>query len=280
VPLSRWDPALTQTAQTLLQGQVTPAVTSAEAVRSARSHLHALTVPALLLQGRHDFVFDMDQAIAAWKLLAGPKRLYLGDLGHAPATNPAAEQAGYIAEAAAWFGHYLAGGPAIPGGIELAHDPWDGTTTVYRRLPALRTASVNLPGSTNLSGSKLATRSVRLTGGPHETFGDGLVRVRYSGATHWTHLVATLSVKGAKAPVTEGAAVVKTPSGVVKIRLMDEAVLLPRGKKLVLKLGAVSADDVYHVGVPLYAGGAPPGASITVRSATLKLSFLKHAVSK
>lgn len=280
VPLSHWDPALAQTAQTLLQGDVTPAVTSAEAVRSSRSHLHSLTVPTLLLQGRHDFVFDMDQALAAWKLLAGPKRLYLGDLGHAPATNPVPEQVGYVAEAAAWFGHYLAGGPAIPRGIELAHDPWDGTTTMYRTLPATRTASVNLPGSTTLAGSKLATRSVRLTGGPHETFGDGLVRVRYSGATAWTHLVATLTVKGAKAPVTEGAAVVKAPSGVVKIRLLNEAVRLRRGKKLVLKLGAVSADDVYHLGVPMYADRAPQGASITVRSATLRLSFLRHTVSR
>ncbi len=57
-----------------------------------RSHLHALTVPTLMLQGRHDFLFDMDQATAAWKLLAGPKRLFLGDLGHPPAKNPTAEE--------------------------------------------------------------------------------------------------------------------------------------------------------------------------------------------
>jgi pimeloyl-ACP methyl ester carboxylesterase len=280
VPLSHWDPALLQTAQTLLQGQVTPAVTSVEAARSSRSHLYTLTVPTLLLQGRHDFLFDMDQAIAAWKLLAGPKRLYLGDLGHAPATNPAGEQPGYVAEAAAWFSHYLAGGPAIPGGIELAHDPWDGSTTLYKKLPATLTASVNLPGSTKLSGSKLATRSARLTGGPHETFGDGFVKVRYSGASKWTHLVATLSVKGAKTPVTEGAAPVKAPSGVVKIPLMDEAVHLPRGKKLVLKLSAVSADDVYRLGIPIYASPAPAGAAIRVGRASLRLSFLRHAVSK
>src|SRR5205085_4495967 len=106
IPLSHWDPALAETAQTLKQGKVTPAVTSVEAARSARPHLHTLTVPTLLLQGRHDFLFDMDQAIAAWKLLAGPKRLYLGDLGHAPAKNPSAEVPGYVAEAAAWFEEY------------------------------------------------------------------------------------------------------------------------------------------------------------------------------
>jgi alpha-beta hydrolase superfamily lysophospholipase len=281
VPVANWDPALVQIEQDLLQGDVTPAVASTEAARSPRSHLHALTVPTLMLQGRHDFLFDLDQAIAAWKLLAGPKRLYLGDLGHAPAKNPTAEQPVYVTAAVLWFVHYLAdGAPALPGGVELAHDPWDGHQTVYRKLPKTRKASVNLPGKTKLGGSRFVTRSARLTGGPHETFGDGSVTVHYSGAKDWTHLVATVSVKGSKTPVTEGAAPIKSSSGTVKIPLMNEAVLLPRGKKLVVKLGAASADDVYHLGIPIYAGAAPQGASIKIGSETLKLSFLKHTVSK
>jgi pimeloyl-ACP methyl ester carboxylesterase len=280
VPISNWDPALIQTAQDLLQGDVTSAVTSTEAARSSRSHLHSLTVPTLLLQGRHEFLFDMDQAIAAWKVLAGPKRLYLGDLGHPPATNPTAEQAGYVGEAIAWFVRYLDGKRVITGGVELAHDPWNGATTSYKSLPKTRTASVNLPGKKKLGATGFATRSARLTGGPHETFGDGFVTVRYSGAKSWTHLVATVSVKGSKTPVTEGAAPIKSSSGVVRIPLMNEAVLVPRGKKLVVKLGAVSADDVYHLGIPIYASAAPQGASIKVGSETLKLSFLKRAVSK
>jgi dienelactone hydrolase len=282
VPLSHWDPALAQTAETLAEGDVTPAVTSTEAARSSRSHLHSLTVPTLLLQGRHDFLFDMDQATAAWKLLAGPKFLYLGDLGHPPAKNPAAEEPVYAGDAALWFAHYIGGGlPGPPSGlIDLAHDPWDSGQTVYSKLPATRKASVNLPGRKKLTGASFATRSARLTGGPHETFGDGFVTVHYSGAANWTHLVATVLVKGRKTPVTEGAAPIKSSSGVVKIPLMDEAVLLPRGKKLVVKLGATSADDVNHLGLPIYASAAPAGAAITVGSATLKLSFLKHTVSK
>jgi dienelactone hydrolase len=281
VPLSHWDPALIQTAQALLQGDVTPAVTSAEAARSSRSHLQSLTVPTLLLQGRHDFLFDMDEAIAAWKLLAGPKRLYLGDLGHPPAKNPAAEQTGYIGEAVAWFAHYLAtGGPVTTGGVALAHDPWDGKTASYKLLPKTRRASVNLPGRTKLVGAAFATRSARLTGGPHETFGAGSLTVHYSSATNWAHLVATVAIKGSKTPVTEGAAPITSSSGTVKIPLMNEAVRLPRGKKLVIKLGATSADDVYHLGVPIYASAAPQGASIKLGSASLRLSFLRHTVSK
>jgi hypothetical protein len=238
-------------------------------------------VPTLLLQGRHDFLFDLDQAIAAWKLLAGPKRLYLGDLGHPPATDPAAEQAGYVAEATAWLGHYLAGGPALPGGIEVAHDPWDGTTTVYKQLPATRQATVNLLGSApKLSGAAILIRRARFTGGPHETFGAGSLTVHYTGAKNWTRLVATVWVQGAGTPVTAGAAPIKSSSGVVKIPLMDEAVLLPRGKKVIVDLGEESTDDVYHLRVPIYATPPAQNASIEIEGTTLKLSFLRHTVSK
>jgi dienelactone hydrolase len=280
VPLSHWDPALAQLAQSLLQGNVTPAVTSTEASRSSRPVLHSLTVPTLLLQGRHDFLFDMDQAIAAWKLLAGPKRLYLGDLGHPPAKNPPAEQTDYVEAAIGWFIHYLAMGEKPNGGVQLAHDPWDGTWSTYKKLPKTTRASVNLLGKTLVSGTDFAYRSARLTGGPHETFGDGSVTVHYSGAHGWTHLVATVSVKGSNTPVTEGAAPIESAAGTVKIPLMNEAVRLPRGKKLVVELGATSADDAYHVGIPTWASAAPQGASIKVGSASLRLSFLRHTVSK
>jgi hypothetical protein len=126
----------------------------------------------------------------------------------------------------------------------------------------------------------LATRSVRLTGGPHETFGDGFVTVHYSGAKNWTHLVAMVSVKNSATPITEGAAPIDSSSGVVKIPLMNEAVLVPRGKRLVVSLGSESADNVNQVGVPIYASPAPQGASIKIGSETLKLSFLKRTVSK
>jgi len=282
VPLANWDPALVQTQKDLLHGDVTPAVKSTEAARSPRSHLHALTVPTLLLQGRHDFLFDLDQVTAAWKLLAGPKRLYLGDLGHPPAKNPPGEVPIYVGDAILWFKHFLAdGGGGNFGDVILEHDPWDTKQTVYKKLPKTTAASVNLPGKTKLAGGPtFATRSVRLTGGPHETFGDGFVTVHYSGAKNWTHLVAMVSVKNSATPITEGAAPISSSSGVVKIPLLNEAVLVPRGKRLVVSLGSESADNVNHVGVPIYASPVPQGASIKIGGETLKLSFLRHTVSK
>jgi dienelactone hydrolase len=277
VAASKWDPALAQARDDLLAGTVTKAANAALAARSSRPKLHTLTVPTLMLQGRHDFLFDLDQALVAYRLLAGPKRLYLGDLGAAPAANPAAEQPHYLAEAVAWFEQYVAGGGRQPGGVELAHDPWDGTTTSFPTLPPKRSLSVNLPGTTRLTHGALR-RSVRLPGGPLETFGGGFVTVRYSGASgYWDRLVATVSLKGSGTPVTVGAARLTKAAGAVKIPLLDEAVLLPRGKPLVVRVGKTSADGVYLPAQPPPAG---PATQISIGRVTLGLSLLQRAVSR
>jgi alpha-beta hydrolase superfamily lysophospholipase len=276
VPFSLWDSSLTQARIDLLAGNVTAAVKSTEAARSSRPKLHSLTVPTLLLQGRHDFLFDLDQALAAYRLLAGPKRLYLGDLGHPPATNPTAELPTYLGESVAWFAHYLAGVGTVHGGVELAHDPWDGSTTSYTALPQARHMSLNLPGSKRIPANGSATRSVRPTGGPLETFGNSSLSIRYSGNSALTEIRAMVSVKGSSAPVTVGAAKLARGSGVVKIPLLDEAVLVPRGKRLVVTVGGISAHGVY---LPYFGGpGEPP--VIKIGRVTLNLSLLRKTVSR
>ncbi|HEU5476214.1 MAG TPA: CocE/NonD family hydrolase [Gaiellaceae bacterium] len=272
---SSWDPALARARAALLSGAVDSAAKAALAARSSRARLHSLRVPTLILQGRHDFLFDLDQALAAYRLLAGPKRLYLGDLGHAPATNPAQEQLAYLAKTVAWLREYLAGGPKLRGGVELAHDPWDGKTSFFRSPPRTRHKSVNLLGATTLAGGGSLSRSVRLTGGPLETFGDGSVTVRYSGAGKtWTQLVATVSVQGRASPVSEGAALVTKPSGVLRIPLMGESVLLPRSQKVVVTLSASSQDGVYR------APSVDGNDSISVGRVTLNLPLLRRTVSR
>jgi alpha-beta hydrolase superfamily lysophospholipase len=277
IPFSQWDPSLTQARTDLLAGNVTAAVKSTEAARSSRSKLHSLTVPTLLLQGRHDFLFDMDQALAAYKLLGGPKRLYLGDLGHPPATNPTAELPTYLGQAVAWFEHYLAGFEAVGGGVEVASDPWDGTVTRFPNAPPLRHMSVNLPGTKKLASCSTTARSVRLPGGPLETFGDGFVTVRYSGLNLWAGLLATVSIKGNSTPVTLGAARLTKRAGVLRIPLSNQAVLIPRGKRLVIRVGNQVTGIFGAV-----CGASPPNAapSITIHRITLTLSLLKHPVSK
>ena len=261
---------------------VSNAVTTLAASRSAASKLKTITTPTLLIQGRHDFLFDIDQAVAAYGALKGPKRLYLGDLGHSPAPNPAAEPAFIAGELVAWFDHYVRG---MPNGIqskppiELAHDPWDGKTTSYTTLPATKEISVVLPGSTAMTGATgKVVRGVRVTGGPHETFGDSTVTVSYSAATNWDHLVAVLTIAGNSTPISVGGTKLTGSSGVATIKLMNEAVRIPAGKRLVLTLSSTSlAQDP---GDALYIAAVDPGAQITLGRATLRLSVLTKAVSR
>jgi ABC-2 type transport system ATP-binding protein len=270
VPTARWDPALLAAEPSLLQGNLA-AIGPIAAARSPAAKLPSITTPTLIVQGRHDFLFDIDQAETAYKQLGGPKELYVGDLGHPPAGNPLTELPTIYSVAVRWLTRYLKGAGSTGPQVQLAHDPWDGKTTAYASLPPTKTVSVALPGTTTLRAGSSLTRGVRLTGGPHETFGDGTVTVHYANARSWNHLVATVAVAGSPTPITEGGAKITTPSGIASIHLMNESVLLPAGRRIVVTLSATS--DVFGTSVPA-------GSSITVGRGTLKLSVLKRAVSK
>src|SRR5581483_5514127 len=277
VPTSRWDPQLLAASAGLTTSADLTAATALAAPRSPLSKLHTITTPTLMIQGRHDFLFDIDQALAAYKLLAGPKRLYISDLGHWPGSTTPPDATHLFTEAIGWFKHYLSNGPAVPGGIELAHDPYNGSTN-YSGMPATHQASFSLTGSKTLTGSATSVRLKTLAGGPYETLGDSSVSVSYSGMSKWTHLVATVSVKGSSTPITAGAVNLSSASGTATIPLMNEAVLIPKGSTLQVTLGAESADDVYGL-LPTWATSEPSGANITLGSATLKLSVMYTPVS-
>ena len=273
-PASRWDPSLLASAAALGAGTVTPDAVAAAAARSPLASLLSISVPTLLIQGRHDFLFDIDQAETAYRELAGPKELYIGDLGHVPAANPQAEEPTYLGLAVKWFLHYLDGVGSTGTGVVLAHDPWDGTTTSYTGLPPTKTVSVALPGTTTIGAGGKVARGARVTGGPHETFGDSTVTVRYSGAKSWSHLVAVLTASGVAGPISTGACPITSASGTVKIHLLNESVEAPAGAKFTVTLAATSGS------APVYATGVGSGASITIGKESLTLSVLKRAVSK
>src|SRR4051812_18029643 len=282
VPTSKWDPQLLAASQGLTTSADLGAAGALSASRSPVSKLASITTPTLLVQGRHDFLFDIDQALTAYRDLGGPKALYLGDVGHTPAPNPAAELPTIYGTAVKWFDRFVKG---TPNGIEktkvlLGHDPFDGKVTAYAAVPPTKTISVNLPGSTTMTGaSGKVVRSVRVTGGPHETFGDSTVTVRYSGASGWDRLVAVLTVAGNSTPITAGGVKLTKAAGAVNVKLMNEAVKFAAGKKLVLYLSSTSlAQDPADA---LYLGAVTdPAAKITVGKVTLKLSVLKKAVSR
>jgi alpha-beta hydrolase superfamily lysophospholipase len=270
VPTARWDPALLAAEPSLLQGNLA-AIGPIAAARSPAAKLPSITTPTLLVQGRHDFLFDIDQAEAAYKKLGGPKELYVGDLGHPPAGNPPAELPTIYTVAVQWLTRYLEGSGSTGPPVQLAHDPWDGKTTAYDGLPPTKTVSVALPGTTTLRAGSSVARGVRLTGGPHETFGDGVVTVHYGNAKSWNHLVATVAVAGSPTSITEGGVKITAQSGVATIHLMNESVLVPAGRRVIVTLSATS--DVFGTSVPA-------GSSIGIGRETLKLSVLTRAVSR
>lgn len=273
-PASRWDPDLLAASETLAQGTITPAAAAAAAARSPLAQLLSISVPTLLVQGRHDFLFDIDQAETAYRQLAGPKELYLGDVGHVPAPNPPAETPTYLGLAVKWFDKYLKGSGSAGTGVQLAHDPWDGKLTSFAGLPPTKRVTVSLPGTTRVGPSGKVVRGARITGGPHETFGDSTLTVHYSGMKNWDHLVAVLSASGIPTAISTGACALTGTSGVAQIHFMNESVRVPAGAKFVVTLAATSGN------APVYATGVAAGASVTVGRETLALSVLKRAVSK
>ena len=283
VPQSRWDPDLLAAQSSLVTSTNMATVTALALTRSPLSRLSSVTTPTLMIQGRRDFLFDVDQALAAYTLLKGPKRLYLGDLGHSPGSSPATapDAAIYWGEAVKWFDQYLKGAASSlpPSVVELGHDPYDAKTTTSRAGPATKTISVALPGSTPMNGATgKVVRSVRVTGGPHETFGDSTVTVAYSGAKNWDRLVAVLTISGNPSPISAGGVKLNAASGTATIRLMNEAVRIPAGKKLVVYLSSTSLAQ--SSGNALYLAAVQPDAQITVGRVTLRLSVLTKAVSR
>jgi alpha-beta hydrolase superfamily lysophospholipase len=281
VPESRWDPELLAAKPSLVSSSNMAAVTALAASRSPLAKLSSLQTPTLMIQGRRDFLFDIDQALAAYKALKGPKRLYVGDLGHAPGISPASapDAAIYWGEAVKWFNQFLkqTGAVAQPE-IELGHDPYDGKTTEFKSAlpPAVKTTSVTLPGSTTITGSSgKVVRSVRITGGPHETYGDSTVVVRYSGAQNWDRLVAVLAV--GTTPITAGGVKLTAASGKVTIRLMNQMMRFATGQRLTLYLAPTSLAQ--STANALYLASVQPDAKITIGRVTLNVSTLKKAIS-
>lgn len=286
--VQHWAPPTYALAQDILKSQNLDAGRSFANERSSLPGLVGLKTPAFFIQGRRDFAFDIRQAKAGFKAVAGPKRLYIGDLGHPPAANPAAEQPHYLTEAREWFDRWL---KAIPNGIdtrptvELAHDPWDGKTTSYAGFPRSKVLSFRLSGRRTIAASGKAVRTVTLPKRRLETFGSASVRVSLSSTAGWPHLVAVLSAltpDGNEIVVSEGGVPTASLTGKprsVTIRLIDDATLIPPGSRLRLTLASTSTaqnrQNLLYLDI-----GTPESARVRIGPATVRLPVLRKAVSR
>lgn len=284
VPESRWDPSLFPLRDDLLGDRNFPALRSFLAQRSVLPMLGRITVPVFLLQGRRDFAFDIAQASAAFRRLRGPKRLYVGDLGHAPAADPDAEIPHYLTEGRLWFDRWLKG---LPNGIdkqppvELAPDPWTGKTVSYGSLPPTKNLAFKTSGSQTIAGDGKVVRTLGRAPKLVETFGSATVRVSVKPANGWGHLVAVLSARppgGDEIVVSDGGASVSR-AGTLTIHLLDDATVIPAGSQLRLTLAASSTAqspaNLLYLDIP-----QPAGAKISIGPAMLTLPVLVKPISR
>ena len=276
VASDRRSPELATLFEDALAGRNLPALHAVADSRSPRGRLRQVWTPALILQGRRDFVFDMSQGVAAYELLRGPKALFIGDFGHWPSTYPGPDIDAMNRVLIGWFDRFLKGRqPAPSSPIQVSPDPWSGGPVGYKALPATRQVQVDFSVGATIGSKGRIVRSVRLPAGKLEMFGAPIVRARVSGS--FTKLVAVLSV--GDTIVSEGGTAL-SPSRKphwVSFRLISSALRLPARGRLTLTLAATStaqsaANLVYLVGVT-------PGRRLTVEGVSVSIPVLKHAIS-
>jgi predicted acyl esterase len=255
--------------------------------RSSLARLAQLRTPTFWLQGKRDFAFGMEQAIQAYGRLAGPKRLYLGNLGHAPSTFVSDDSTYFLEQGRLWFDRYL---KSLPNGIdtsppvELAPTPFaEARIGRYRTLPPTRSGTRNAllrPRTLGPNGKLVIPFP---SPGALETFGAPTFTVTASTARRWPHLVAVLSAltpSGQEILVSGGG--VKTASlrarpQTLRIRMLSTSTPVPEGSTLRVTLAATSlAQNPANL---LYLQAAPSGARITIRGASLMLPELRTRVS-
>jgi len=285
VPPARYDPSVSPLIQDILSERNTPALQDFLAKRSVRAQLRGFNIPTLMLQGRRDFVFDAGQALSAFKLLTGPKRLYLGDLGHLPAPNPPDELQFYAGEVLNWFNRFVKRVPSSLGSrstVLLAADPWTRKVKTYTGMPKTRLLTFTFKGSGTLTAAGKVVRTTAPVS--HlETFGAPTVRVRISSPSQYRHLVAVLSAvrpDGSELVVTDGGADTATLGRAVRtitLHLPDEVTPIPRGSRLRVTLAATStAQNIQNL---VYLNTVPDISAAVIRRVTLTLPVLRKPVS-
>ena len=284
IPPDRLDPSVAAIRNDALTSSNLPALHAWADVRSSRSRLAEVKTPVFMFQGRRDFAFDVTQAKAGYRLLQGPKRLYVGDFGHAPSRFPGPDIGQVTALGLRWFMRYLVGAPASFAQVSVAPSPWRGKVHAYPALPTTRPLLVRLGGTDSLSGPGRAQRtSGRLTA-KVETFGPPQLKVTARLGGGWSRLVAVLTAKPPRKPeivISEGGINTSGLGGTRKltINMIDVATLIPRGSRLRLTLAASSLaqspSNLLYLNFPM-----PAAARISLGSARLVVPILKKPVSE
>ncbi len=286
VPQDHLDPSVLAIKDDALASKNQAALRAFAAQRSSRGSLAKVHTPVLFFQGRRDFAFDISQATAGYRRVAGPKELYIGDFGHSPSTFPGPDLNEVLAVGQAWFTRWLfqptPGKP--PPAILVAPDPWRGKARVFKALPPTRPYRHVFGGTNTLTGIGKSTRTSSKLRAPLETFGAGSVRVTAKVAGGWSRIVAVVTArtpKGKTIVVSEGGVNTTSLQGKHQfaILLLNTATLLPRGSRLTLTLASSStaqnSGNLLYLDLPM-----PSTAKVTLGPARLTLPVLRTPISR
>ena len=252
-PITSFDPSVLAIRDAAYSGTNT-GVAAYAAARSSIQRLKGVTTPAFMMQGRRDFAFGLDQAFTAWKLLAGPKHLWIGLHGHAPSSFPAPDTPAMMAEGLQWFDRHLRGvhnriDRKPP--VEVAPLDWKGKARGYVAPWAIAQGWILAPNFGHVRSSKpvTITASGRLVlegslgTGAVDVFRSPLVKVTATAAGGWSRLVAILSAK-----TPDGKTIVISGGGVptiagkhtYTISMISQLTVVPDGATVSLTLGSSS----------------------------------------
>jgi predicted acyl esterase len=285
VPTERVQPELRPLVPQMIAGENLATVRSVLGARSSLRFLKSVTTPSFLFQGRRDFAFDIDQAVDAYRVIGGPKRLYVGDFGHSPSTFPGPDISAVLGQGLRWYDRFLKG---MPNGVdrenpvEVAPDPWGGRTVSFAGLPKVKRLTLTSRGRNTIPARGKAMRTFKI-GAKAEQFGAPVLRVTGSSRTQWPHLVAVLTLvnaDGSETVLSDGGAATtfgRAPR-TVSFKLISDANLIGRGAKLRLYLGATST--VQNLRNLLYLKRVPETAQLSVGKVSLTLPLLVRTVSR
>jgi fermentation-respiration switch protein FrsA (DUF1100 family) len=284
VPANRLDPSVAAIRDDAVASRNLSVLRAWADARSSRKLLSNVRTPLFFFQGRRDFAFDVSQAKAGYALVKGPKRLYIGDFGHAPSTFPGPDFNHLATLGLQWFQRYLVGASPSIAQVALAPNPWRGKPRTYKSLPPTRRLSIALPGTDRLAGAGRALRTSGRFTGRAETFGSATVRVTVKLSGGWSRLVAVLTAqprKGREVVVTEGGVNTAGLAGTrrLAIRLIDTVTVIPKGAQLRLTLASSSLaqnpGNLLYLNLPM-----PRTARVTVGPARLTLPILRKPASR
>jgi fermentation-respiration switch protein FrsA (DUF1100 family) len=275
-PITSFDPSVLPVRDAAFSGTNT-GVADFAAARSSIQKLRGVRTPVFMMQGRRDFAFGLDQAFAPWKVLAGPKHLWVGLHGHPPSSFPAPDTVAMMTEGVQWFDRYLRGvrnGIDRKPPVEVAPLDWKGKTRGYAAPWAIAKGWILAPGFgrrrsakpvTIDAGGKLVLNGT-LGAGTIDVFRSPLVKVTATAVGGWSRLVGVLSARtpDGKTIVISGGGVPTTAGRhTYTIRMISQLTVVPKGSIVSLTLGSSSlAQDpgnLLYLQLPM-----PPAARLTI----------------